>query len=114
MSCADSFHDIPPDEPGSQEHAPLAHDPNVNETMSRDRAYSIAIDFGMVFGVRLVPKQAGRGFSALVPMELLERYLPPPVEPPNRTVRPPRLNDRKPPPAGPPPAERPYRGDPVL
>jgi hypothetical protein len=55
--------------------------------MSRDDAYSIAIDFGMVFGVRLIPKRIGRGFSALVPMEILKRYLPEPHEPLNRTRR---------------------------
>jgi len=114
MSCADSFDDIPPDESPGAEPAPLSHDPNVNEPLSRDAAYSIAIDFGMVFGVRLVPKHVGVGFSALVPMELLKRYLPDPREPLNRTLRNARAPGRKPPPAGPGDPLAPYRGDPGL
>jgi hypothetical protein len=63
------------------------HDPNENEPLSRDEAYSIAIDFGMVFGIRLEPKRHGLGFSALVPMEFLKRYLPAPQEPEHRSLR---------------------------
>jgi hypothetical protein len=88
MSCPDS---IPvndqPDEGQDCAASGQAHDPNQNEPMSRDDAYSIAIDFGMVFGVRLLPKRIGRGFSALVPMEILKRYLPEPREPVHRTRR---------------------------
>jgi hypothetical protein len=88
MSCPDStpVNDQPdeiPDAALSGQH----HDPNLNEPLSRDDAYSIAIDFGMVFGIRLVPKRAGLGFSALVPMEILRRYLPEPREPLHRTLR---------------------------
>jgi hypothetical protein len=59
----------------------------LNESMTRDEAYSIAIDFGMVFGVRLEPRRIGQGYSARVPMEILKRYLPQPQEPPGRHVR---------------------------
>ncbi len=85
MSCPDEIpiHERDPNwwkKPKRQreedEKAKTPRDPNVNEEMTRDQAYDIAIAFGKATGIALQPKPRGVGWSAEVPLEHLRDWMP--------------------------------------
>lgn len=47
-------------------------EPYRNRYMTRRRAYDVAIEFGLATGMPCIPRPAGDGFDAVIPMEYLE------------------------------------------
>lgn len=80
--------DLGSDLPEQIRPAPPAY---LNCPMTRDRAFDIAINFGLSHGWSAKPEPHGAGYSMTVPMEVLALAIPAVAEP-RRKRKPPNEN----------------------